>query len=68
MRITGLYVALAALLVVALSIRVVLRRISARISLGDGDDKELRKRIRAFSIFYCNSWMRRASPSRRVRL
>ena len=47
MRITGLYVALAALLVVALSIRVVLRRIGARISLGDGDDKELKKRIRA---------------------
>ena len=47
MHITGLYVGLAALLVVALSIRVVLRRISARISLGDGDDKELRKRIRA---------------------
>jgi uncharacterized membrane protein YecN with MAPEG domain len=47
MHITGLYAALAALLVVALSIRVVLRRISARISLGDGDDKELKKRIRA---------------------
>jgi len=47
MRITGLYVALAAPLVVVLSIRVVLRRISARISLGDGDDKELKKRIRA---------------------
>jgi uncharacterized protein len=47
MHITGVYAALAALLVVVLSIRVVLRRISARISLGDGDDKELKKRIRA---------------------
>lgn len=47
MHITGVYAALAALLVVALSIRVVKRRISARISLGDGDDKELKKRIRA---------------------
>ena len=47
MRITGIYAALAALLVVALSMRVALRRISAHISLGDGDDKELKKRIRA---------------------
>lgn len=47
MHITGLYAALSALLVVVLSIRVVMRRVSARISLGDGDDKELKKRIRA---------------------
>lgn len=47
MRITGLYVALGLLLVLILAIRVVLRRWSARIGIGDGDDKELRKRIRA---------------------
>ena len=47
MHITGLYVALAALLVLILSGRVVIRRISQRIALGDGDDRELRKRIRA---------------------
>jgi uncharacterized protein len=46
MHITGLYVALGALLVVFLSSRVVLRRWKVRVSLGDGDDKELRKRIR----------------------
>jgi uncharacterized membrane protein YecN with MAPEG domain len=47
MRITGLYVALALVLVLVLSIRVVQRRWTARIGIGDGDDKELRKRIRA---------------------
>lgn len=47
MRITGLYVALGVLLVLVLAIRVVLRRWTARIGIGDGDDKELRKRIRA---------------------
>ena len=47
MHITGIYAALAALLVVLLSARVVLRRVSAKIGLGDGDDKELKKRIRA---------------------
>jgi uncharacterized membrane protein YecN with MAPEG domain len=47
MHVTGLYVALAALLVVVLSLRVVLRRIALRVGLGDGDDKELKKRIRA---------------------
>lgn len=46
MHITGLYVALAALLVLVLSARVVMRRIAQRIALGDGDDRELRKRIR----------------------
>jgi hypothetical protein len=47
MRITGLYVALGVLLVLVLAIRVVMRRWTARIGIGDGDDKELRKRIRA---------------------
>lgn len=47
MHITGLYVALAALLVLMLSARVSTRRMSQRIGLGDGDDRELRKRIRA---------------------
>jgi len=47
MRITGLYVALGVLLVLVLAIRVVLRRLSARIGIGDGNDPELRKRIRA---------------------
>ena len=47
MRVTGLYVAFALLLVVVLSFRVVLRRWKVRIGLGDGDDLELRKRIRA---------------------
>lgn len=47
MHATGLYVALAAILVVLLSARVVLRRASAKVGLGDGDDRELRKRIRA---------------------
>lgn len=47
MRITGLYVALAVLLVVVLSARVVVRRFTQRIGMGDGDDRELRKRIRA---------------------
>ena len=47
MRITGLYVALGVLLVLVLSIRVVMRRWTTHIGIGDGDDKELRKRIRA---------------------
>ncbi|HEY2394499.1 MAG TPA: MAPEG family protein [Rudaea sp.] len=46
MHVTGLYVALAALLVLLLSLRVVLRRVAQRVGLGDGDDKELKKRIR----------------------
>lgn len=47
MHISGLYVALAALLVVVLSARVVLGRRSLGVSLGDGGQKELLKRIRA---------------------
>jgi uncharacterized membrane protein YecN with MAPEG domain len=47
MHITGIYVALATLLVLVLSTRVVVRRLSQRIGLGDGEDRELRKRIRA---------------------
>jgi uncharacterized protein len=47
MRITGLYVALGVLLVLMLAVRVSLRRWTARIGIGDGDDAELRKRIRA---------------------
>lgn len=47
MRITGIYAALAALLVLVLAVRVMLRRMSARIGIGDGGDHELHKRIRA---------------------
>lgn len=47
MRITSLYAALAALLVIVLLVRVVLRRRDARIGIGDGSDHELHKRIRA---------------------
>jgi uncharacterized protein len=47
MKITGLYAALAALLIVILAIRVVAYRRTAKVGLGDGDNPELRKRIRA---------------------
>jgi uncharacterized protein len=47
MKITGLYAALAALLIVVLAIRVVAYRRTAKIGLGDGDNPEMRKRIRA---------------------
>ncbi|WP_422030748.1 MAPEG family protein [Roseovarius sp.] len=43
---TPLYAGLLALLLVFLSFRVIFYRFSARISLGDEDDKNLRKRIR----------------------
>lgn len=46
MHITGIYAALAALLVIFLSVRVILRRQSTRIGIGDGGDHELCKRIR----------------------
>jgi len=47
MRITGLYAALGTVLIVILSLRVVLYRFRHRIGLGDGEDRELRRRIRA---------------------
>lgn len=47
MRITGIYAALVVILIVILAIRVVAYRRSHKIGLGDGDDIELRKRIRA---------------------
>ena len=43
---TPLYAGLLALLLVFLSFRVIFYRFSARISLGDENDKNLRKRIR----------------------
>ncbi|MEO3415196.1 MAPEG family protein [Roseovarius sp. CAU 1744] len=47
LSITPLYGGLVGLLFVLLSVRVILRRRAARISVGTGDDKDLRKRIRA---------------------
>lgn len=47
MRITGLYAALSTLLILILAVRVIAYRRSHKIGLGDGDDGELRKRIRA---------------------
>ena len=47
MHITGLYTALAALLVLVLSVRVVLARRRHKVVLGDGGEKELMKCIRA---------------------
>ena len=47
MRITGIYAALSAILVVVLAVRVVWYRRTHKIGLGDGGDAELRKRIRA---------------------
>jgi uncharacterized membrane protein YecN with MAPEG domain len=47
MRITGLYAALATLLILLLAVRVIAYRRTHKIGLGDGNDSELRKRIRA---------------------
>lgn len=47
MRITGLYAALLALLVVGLSIRVMLLRRRTRIGLGDGGDRAIACAVRA---------------------
>lgn len=46
MKITGLYAALMALLIVFLAVRVVLFRRSAKVGLGDGNNPELLKCIR----------------------
>lgn len=46
MRITGLYAALAALLVVFLAARVIARRISSGVGVGDGGDNDLIRRVR----------------------
>ncbi len=46
LTISPLYGGLIGLLLVALSVRVILRRREARVSVGDGDDKDLRKRMR----------------------
>ncbi|MEP6483573.1 MAG: MAPEG family protein [Rudaea sp.] len=47
MKITGIYAAIAALLIVFLAIRVVAFRRSSKIGLGDDNNPEMRKRIRA---------------------
>lgn len=46
MHITGIYAALAVLLVLVLAVRVSLRRGVARVGLGDGGDADLIRRIR----------------------
>jgi uncharacterized protein len=46
MHITGIYAAIAALLVTVLSFRVIFRRQSTKTGIGDGGDHELSKRIR----------------------
>ena len=51
LSITPVYAALFALFFVALSLRVIRFRRSARISLGDGGDEELRRRTRVHANF-----------------
>lgn len=50
-QITAVYAALLAVLLVVLSVRVVGVRRARRVSLGDGDDADLRGRIRAHANF-----------------
>jgi len=47
MRITALYAALSTLLILLLAGRVIAYRLKHKIGLGDADDAELRRRIRA---------------------
>ncbi|MEO8459554.1 MAG: MAPEG family protein [Dokdonella sp.] len=47
MRITGIYAALVALLILILAARVMLLRFKLRVGIGDGGDRQLAKRIRA---------------------
>jgi uncharacterized membrane protein YecN with MAPEG domain len=47
MRITGIYAAVAALLIVILALRVSLRRRSVRVGIGSGGDETLALRVRA---------------------
>lgn len=49
--ITGLYAGIAALLLVALSLRVIWARYAARVEIGDGGDAGLTRRIRAHANF-----------------
>ena len=46
MHITGIYAALAALLIIVLSFRVISRRFSKKVGIGDGGDPELARCIR----------------------
>lgn len=46
MRITGIYAAIAALLVLLLALRVTLGRRSSKVGIGDGGDSVLARRIR----------------------
>jgi hypothetical protein len=49
--ITGLYAAITGLMLVVLSFRIIGRRRKLRISIGDGGDDELARRIRAHGNF-----------------
>lgn len=48
---TGLYAGLAGLMLLVLSVRVITRRVSERVSLGDGGNVDLMRRVRAHANF-----------------